>query len=174
MNKVILMGRLSRDPDMRQTPQGTSVIRFNIAVNRRFTGKDGQRQADFIDCTAWRQTAEFISRYFHKGDMIAVVGSLQTRTWDDQNGQRHWATDVVVDEAYFTGSKSSGSGTSDGFAPSQSYAQPQGGSRGGYQQPQAPAYQPAKGPSPNAPTGFDDIDDLGFTSLDGSEDDLPF
>lgn len=105
MNKVILMGRLTREPEMRQTPQGTSVTRFTLAVNRRYA-KEGQQQADFINCVAWRQTGEFIARYFNKGAMIAAVGSIQTRSWDGQDGKRQYATEVNVDEAYFTGSKS--------------------------------------------------------------------
>lgn len=102
MNKVILMGRLTRDPEMRQTQQGTSVASFSVAVNRRFS-KDGQ--ADFINCVAWRQQAEFICKYFQKGAMIAVVGSIQTRNWDGQDGKKQYATEVIVDEAYFTGAK---------------------------------------------------------------------
>lgn len=102
MNKVILMGRLTKDVEMRQTPTGVSVARFTIAINRRFS-KEGQ--ADFINCIAWRQTAEFISRYFGKGNMIAVVGSLQSRSWDDKDGKKQYATEVVVEEAYFTGEK---------------------------------------------------------------------
>lgn len=102
MNKVILMGRLTKDVDMRQTPSGVSVARFTIAVNRRFS-KEGQ--ADFINCIAWRQTGEFISRYFSKGSMIAVVGSIQTRSWEDKDGKKQYTTEVIVDEAYFTGEK---------------------------------------------------------------------
>ncbi len=169
MNKVILMGRFARDPELRQTPQGTSVIRFTLAVDRRFQSKDGTRQADFISCTAWRQTAEFIARYFHKGDMIAVTGSIQTRTWDDQNNQRHYETDVVVDEAYFTGSRSQGSTQSGGYSQQSAPQQ-----RGSYQQPQYSNRQQEQGPAANAPVGFDDLDSFGFESLDGSEDDLPF
>jgi single-strand DNA-binding protein len=108
MNKVILMGRLTKEPEMRQTPQGVSVCRFSIAVNRRFA-KEGQMNADFINCTAWRNTADFISKYFHKGNMIAVVGSLQTSTWEGQDGKKQYSTDVLVDEAYFTGSKENSS-----------------------------------------------------------------
>lgn len=104
MNKVILMGRLTKDVEMRQTPNGIAVARFTIAVNRRFA-KDGGQQADFINCIAWRKTGEFISRYFQKGSMIAVVGSIQTRSWDGNDGKKQYATEVVVDEAYFTGSK---------------------------------------------------------------------
>ena len=105
MNKVILMGRLTRDVEMRQTPNGVSLARFSIAVNRRFAGKDAQQQADFINCVAWRQTGEFIARYFQKGSMIAVVGSIQSRSWDGNDGKKQYATEVVVDEAYFTGSR---------------------------------------------------------------------
>lgn len=104
MNKVILMGRLTRDPEMKQTSTGLSVARLTIAVNRRFT-KDGQQTADFIGCVAWRQTAEFICKYFRKGSMIAVVGNIQTRSWDGQDGKKQYATDIVIDEAYFTGEK---------------------------------------------------------------------
>ena len=92
MNKVILMGRLTRDVEMRQTPNGVSLARFSIAVNRRFAGKDAQQQADFINCVAWRQTGEFIARYFQKGSMIAVVGSIQSRSWDGQDGKKQYAT----------------------------------------------------------------------------------
>ena len=109
MNKVILMGRLTRDVEMRQTPNGVSLARFSIAVNRRFAGKDAQQQADFINCVAWRQTGEFIARYFQKGSMIAVVGSIQSRNWDGNDGKKQYATEVIVDEAYFTGSKSENS-----------------------------------------------------------------
>lgn len=104
MNKAILMGRLTRDPEMKTTANGTSTVSFTIAVNRRFV-KEGQQQADFISCVAWRTTAEFICKYFRKGSMIAAVGSIQTRSWDDKNGGKRYATEVLVDEAYFTGSK---------------------------------------------------------------------
>ena len=105
MNKVILMGRLTRDVEMRQTPNGVSLARFSIAVNRRFAGKDAQQQADFINCVAWRQTGEFIANHFQKGGMIAVVGSIQSRSWDGNDGKKQYATEVVVDEVYFTGAK---------------------------------------------------------------------
>ena len=108
MNKVILMGRLTKDAEIRQTPNNLSVARFTIAVNRRSV-KDGGQQADFINCIAWRKTGEFIARYFQKGSMIAVVGSIQTRSWDGNDGKKQYATEVIVDEAYFTGSKSESS-----------------------------------------------------------------
>lgn len=104
MNKVILMGRLTKEPELKQTPNQVSVVRFSLAVNRRFV-KEGQQEADFINCVAWRQTAEFISRYFHKGSMIAVAGSIQTRSWEGQDGKRQYATEVLADEVYFTGEK---------------------------------------------------------------------
>lgn len=165
MNKVILMGRLARDPELRQTPTGVSVARLTIAVNRRFAGKDAQQTADFISCTAWRQTAEFICRYFQKGSMIAVVGSIQTRTWDDRDGKRQYATEVVIDEAYFTGSKGD-SGTQGG--------NPNYGAGQGYgQQPQQPMFNnPQGGVEPTF--GGGDFDEMDFANIDGSEDDLPF
>lgn len=164
MNKVILMGRLVRDPELRQTPTGVSVARFTIAVNRRFAGKDAQQTADFISCTAWRQTAEFICRYFQKGGMIAVVGSIQTRSWDDRDGKRQYATDVVVDEAYFTGSKVD-SGVQGGAY--------QGGNQSYGQQPQQPMFNNSQGGV--EPTfGGGDFDEMDFANIDGSEDDLPF
>ena len=104
MNQVILMGRITKEPELKHTQQGVSACSFSIAVNRRFA-KEGQQNADFINCIAWRNTAEFITKYFHKGSMIAVVGSIQTRTWEDANGKKQYATEVSVDEAYFTGSK---------------------------------------------------------------------
>lgn len=104
MNKTILMGRLTKDVELRQTASGTAVASFTIAVNRRFA-KEGQQDADFINCVAWRQQAEFISKYFHKGNMIAVIGNLQSRSWEGQDGKKQYVTEVVVDEVYFTGEK---------------------------------------------------------------------
>lgn len=104
MNRVILMGRLTRDPQMRTTPQGTSVATFDIAVNRQFA-KEGQQQADFIACVAWQKTGEFINRYFAKGKMIAVEGRLQSRSWQSNDGKTHVSYEVVVDQAHFCGGK---------------------------------------------------------------------
>lgn len=103
MNKVILMGRLVRDPETR-TMKDSTVCNFTLAVDRRFKNASGERQADFISCVAWRQTAEFVSKYFTKGSMVAVVGSIQTSTWE-KDGVKQYKTDVNVDEAYFTGKK---------------------------------------------------------------------
>lgn len=104
INKSILGGRLTADPELKQTASGISACTFTIAVNRRYA-KDGQQDADFINCQAWRQTAEFICKYFKKGSSIAIAGSIQTRNWTDNNGQKRYATEVVADEAYFVDGK---------------------------------------------------------------------
>ena len=105
LNKVILMGRLVRDPELRTTPQGVSVCAFSIAVDRGYARQGEERQADFINIVAWRSTAEFVSKYFVKGQMIAVVGRIQTRNYDDKDGKRVYVTEVVADEVSFTESK---------------------------------------------------------------------
>lgn len=106
MNKAILMGRLTRDPEIKQTQSGVPVVSFSLAIPRRFQ----KEQTDFINCTAWRQTAEFISKWFQKGSMIAVVGSIQTRKYTGNDGIERTATEVIADEAYFTGSKTEKTG----------------------------------------------------------------
>ena len=105
LNKVILIGRFTRDPELRSTPQGTSTCSFSLAVNRSYQSANGERQADFINCVAWRQNAEFISKYFHKGNLICVEGSIQTRSWKDNDGNTRYATEVVVDRSHFVESK---------------------------------------------------------------------
>ena len=142
MNNAFVMGRLTRDPELRQTQGGVPVVSFSIAINRRFQ-KD---QTDFINCVAWRQTAEFVAKWFQKGSMIAVVGSIQTRRYTDNEGKERTVTEVVADEAYFTGSKAE-SGT--GF---------------GGQAPVAPAFEEA------APQ----FDQGGFGTIEDADDDLPF
>lgn len=105
-NKVILGGRLTADPIPKVTPSGVNVCSFSIAVNRRFTPKDGQQaEADYFNCTAWRQTAEFVSRYFRKASSICVVGHIETRSWIGQDGQKKFSTEIVADEAYFVDAK---------------------------------------------------------------------
>ena len=104
-NKVILGGRLTSDPELKQTQSGISVCSFSVAVNRR-TKPGEEQKADFFNVTAWRQTAEFVSRYFHKGSSICIVGSLQNSNWTDQNGQKHYRTDIVADEVMFVDSRS--------------------------------------------------------------------
>ena len=105
MNKAIIMGRLCADPELRTTPGGKAVTTIRVAVNRRFANEDGTRDADFIDVVCWRQTAEFVAKYFAKGRMIGVVGWLQTRSWTDKNGNKRYVTEVIADEAYFCGDK---------------------------------------------------------------------
>ncbi|MBQ8383079.1 MAG: single-stranded DNA-binding protein [Clostridia bacterium] len=158
-NKVILGGRLTGDPELKTTQSGVSVTSFSVAVNRRYSGTaDQQPQADFINVVAWRQQAEFVSRYFRKGSSICVVGSLQTRSWTDQNGQKRYATEVVADEINFVDSK--------GENP----ASRQGGASYGAA-PAAAPYTPASyggssyaGTPDNAPR-FEEM---------SNEDDLPF
>ena len=115
MNKVILMGRLVRDPEVRYTQgaEPVAVARYTLAVNRRFKGQ-GEQEADFINCVAFGKNAEFSEKYLKKGQLISVVGRLQVRSWDDQNGQKRWSTDVVVEEQHFAESKSSFEGRSSG------------------------------------------------------------
>lgn len=116
LNRVVLMGRLTADPDLRQTTGGTSVVSFSIAVDRDYAPKGEDRQTDFVNLVAWRQTAEFISKYFQKGKMIAVEGRLQTRTYTDANGAKRYITEVVVDRPYFADSNRNGSDNGGGFS----------------------------------------------------------
>lgn len=152
MNKVILVGNLARDPELRQTPNGVSVARFTVAVSRRYS-KDGQQQTDFINCVAWRQQADFLCRYFQKGSGIQLCGSIQSRSWDGQDGKKQYATEVVADELSFNGPKRQSQ--DGGF---QSPAQ------GGFGVP----------PVQSQPAFDGGFDDGGFADIDGSEDDLPF
>ncbi|MEG1778566.1 MAG: single-stranded DNA-binding protein [Oscillospiraceae bacterium] len=111
-NKVILIGRLTADPELKQTPNGAFVTSFAVAADRSFTPKNGERQTDFIDCVAWQNTAEFIAKYFAKGKVIGIDGSLQTRNYEDKSGNKRKAVEVLVGNAFFTESKgSSGSET---------------------------------------------------------------
>ena len=138
LNRVILMGRITQDLDLKQTPSGTSVLTFSVAVERNFVKQGEERQTDFITCVAWRQQADFISRYFSKGRMIAIEGNLRTRTYDDKNGTKHYVTEVYVDNVSFTGEKKSDGGNTSAYsgngysnnynsAPAQPVSQPQSG-----------------------------------------------
>ena len=111
MNKAILVGRLTKDPELKTTASGVNVCSFTIAVNRRFKNSEGGYDADFINCVAWRQQAEFISKYFSKGRMVGICGSIQTRNYDREDGQRVYVTEVVVDEVSFVDSKSQADST---------------------------------------------------------------
>ena len=109
MNKVILMGRLTRDPEVRYTQtNNTLVASFSLAVNRRFARQGEERQADFINVVAWSKTGEFCSKYFKKGQQVGVIGRIQTRNWEDDQGQKHYITEVIAEEAYFADSKRDG------------------------------------------------------------------
>lgn len=144
MNKVILMGRLVRDPEVRysQGNEPLAIARYTLAVNRRFK-KQGEQEADFINCLAFGKAGEFAEKYFKKGQQVSVVGRIQVRSWEDQGGQKRWSTDVVIEEQYFAESKNNSNGT----APAQNNSAP----------------QPAAPPS----DGFYPIDNV-------EDDDLPF
>ena len=137
LNHITIMGRLTRDPELRRTGSGVAVASFTLAVDRDFGGRDGgERETDFIDCVAWRQTGEFVSKYFTKGRMAVVSGRLQIRSWTDKDGNKRRTAEVVADNVYFGDSKRDGdSGSSFGGnaygAPAPSY--------GGYSAPSAPA-----------------------------------
>jgi single-strand DNA-binding protein len=149
MNQVVLMGRLTATPELRHTPSGTAVTTFTLAVDRGYTPKDGgERQTDFIDIVAWRNTADFVTKYFTKGQMAAVVGRLQIRSYTDKDGIKRKAAEVVADNVYFTESKKSRE-ASGGY----SYSEPKSDSVSGYQTPV---------------TGSD------FAELEEDDGDLPF
>lgn len=122
MNKAILVGNLTRDPEHRQTPNGISVATFTVAVRRRTKNASGGYDADFINCVAWRQQADFLCRYFHKGSSICVVGQIQTRSYDDKNGNKRYVTEIVADEIEFAGNKG-GSSESNDYQRNDSYSQ---------------------------------------------------
>jgi len=143
-NRVILVGNLVADPELKTTPTGVSVTRFRIAVNRRFTKAGEQPQTDFFDIVAWRQTAEFVARFFTKGRPILVSGSLQTRNWTDNNNVKHYATDIVADEVTFVDRKTDNSTYGQNTAP----------------QNVQPTYS-----TPSADSGFEDL---------SADDELPF
>lgn len=149
MNKVILVGRLTKDPELRATTSGIPVCSFTVACDRRFVKQGEERKADFINCIAWRQAGESISKYFAKGHRIALEGSIQTRNWTDNEGKTRYATEVVVDQWEFAQSKSE-TGMSGNFQPSS-----------------MPQYSPQQEPQTPA---AGDID--GFMPIE--EEDLPF
>lgn len=110
LNHIVIMGRLTRDPEMRKTGSGVAVANFTVAVDRDFSGQDGQKETDFIDCVAWRKTAEFVQKYFSKGKMIAVSGRLQVRSWTDKDGNKRRTAEIQADNIYFGESKGSDGG----------------------------------------------------------------
>jgi single-strand DNA-binding protein len=116
MNKVVLMGRLTKDPEVRYTQtNNTLVASFSLAINRRFAKQGEERQADFINIVAWSKTGEFCSKYFKKGQQVGVIGRIQTRSWEDENKMKRYATEVVAEEAYFADSKRDGEGGGSNF-----------------------------------------------------------
>ena len=117
LNKIILMGRLTRDPELRRTGSGTSVASFSLAVDRDYKAQDGQKETDFIDIVAWRGTAEFVSKYFSKGRMAVVEGCLQIRDWTDKDGRKRRSAEVVAENVYFGDSKRSDSNTPESSGP---------------------------------------------------------
>ena len=117
LNKAILMGRLTRDPELRHTQSNMAVCSFSLAIDRGRKDQNGERQTDFIDCVAWRQTGEFVSKYFQKGSMAAVTGRLQIRDWQDKEGNKRRSAEVVVDNVYFGESK--GGNRSNSSAPNE-------------------------------------------------------
>lgn len=123
MNKVILMGRLTKDPEVRYTQAtNTMVTSFTLAVNRRFVKQGEERQVDFINVVAWNKSAEFVSKYFSKGQQVGVIGRIQTRNYDDEQGVKHYITEVIAEEVYFAGEKKekSQNNTTDNFEVSNS------------------------------------------------------
>ena len=142
LNKVIIMGRLVKDPELRRTQSGTAVTSFRIAVDRDFKSQDGSKQADFFDVVAWRSTAEFVSKYFTKGRMAVVEGRLQTRDWTDKDGGKRRSAEVVAENVYFGDSKRDGAGDY-GAAPA-------------YSAPSRPAAAPMSGHSDFAEIGEED------------------
>lgn len=110
LNQIVIMGRLTRDPEMRRTGSGVAVTSFTIACDRDFKGNNGEKETDFIDITAWRNTAEFVSKYFTKGRMAVVSGRLQIRSWTDKDGNKRKSAEVVADNVYFADKKEDGAG----------------------------------------------------------------
>ena len=169
LNHIIVMGRLTRDPELRRTGSGVAVASFTLAVDRDFSPKDGgERETDFIDCVAWRQTGEFVSKYFAKGRMAVVSGRLQVRSWTDKEGNKRRTAEVVADNCYFGESRRSNEGGA--YSGGNSYGGNQyggnqygGNSYGGGYAPQAPAYSaPASAPASD------------FAMLDDDDAQLPF
>ncbi len=171
LNRAILQGRLVADPELRHTQSGVAVATFRIACDRDYRSKDPNAQnADFITIVAWRQTAEFISRYFTKGSMILVDGRIQTRDFTDNNGQRRYFTEVVAENVNFASSKrESGS-----YGQQNSYGANGGGYNSGYAAPQQPAQPSYNAPSAYAPSGMGQAPANEFAELNDDDGELPF
>ena len=159
MNKVILIGRLARDPEMRTTGSGIAVTRFTVAVSRPFNPQGGQPQTDFIGCVAWRRQAENIAKYCTKGSQVAVEGRIQTGSYDGADGQKHYTTDIVADNVTFLGSRNASAGDSSN-SDAASFAQPM------------PSYEESQS-IPTTDVSEDPFKDFG-EEIALSDDDLPF
>ena len=164
LNHIVIMGRLTRDPELRRTGSGIAVASFSVAVDRDFGGRDGgEKETDFIDCVAWRQTGEFVSKYFTKGSMIVVSGRLQIRSWTDKEGNKRRSAEVVADNVYFGESKRSSEGNSNyGSYGNNSYGS-------SYNNNPAPA--PSYGGGYSAPASAPASD---FAMLEDDDAQLPF
>ena len=151
LNHITIMGRLTREPELRRTGSGLAVASFTVAVDRDFASKDGgERETDFIDCVAWRQTGEFVSKYFHKGDMIIVAGRLQVRNWQDKEGNKRRSAEIIVENAYFgQGKQKDGNGAQNNYSDP-GYSAP---AASGYSAPAASGY-PAPGGQQPAASGY--------------------
>ena len=168
LNHITIMGRLTRDPELRRTGSGIAVASFTVAVDRDFGGRDGgEKETDFIDCVAWRQTGEFVSKYFTKGRMIVVSGRLQIRSWTDKDGNKRRTAEVVADNVYFGESKRGNEGNSNYGGNSYGGNNYGGNSYGGYNNAPAPAPSYGGYNAPSAP-------DSGFAMLDDDDAQLPF
>ena len=149
LNKIFIMGRLTRDPELRRTQSGTAVTSFSLAVDRDFKSQSGEKETDFIDVVAWRSTAEFVSKYFTKGSMIVVSGRLQIRNWTDKEGNKRRSAEIVAESVYFGDSKRDGNGQ-----------------QSGQQQPSQASYQDAP--------GYDSAYVSDFAQIEDDDSDLPF
>ena len=154
LNKIFIMGRLTRDPELRRTQSGTAVTSFTLAVDRDFKSQSGEKETDFIDVVAWRATAEFVAKYFSKGRMAVVEGRLQIREWKDKDGNNRRSAEVVADNIYFGDSKRDGAG---GYDSAPAYGAP----TGGYGAPMGGYAAPMGGAS-------------AFAEIDEEDGDLPF
>ena len=152
LNHIVLMGRLTRDPELRRTGSGIAVASFTLAVDRDYAAQGAEKETDFVDIVAWRNTAEFVSRYFTKGRMAVVTGRLQIRNWTDKDGNKRRSAEVVADNVYFGDSKRDGASAPAGFDQTPSYAAP----------------QPYQQPEPQAPAAS------GFSMLEDDDSELPF
>lgn len=171
INRVVLVGRLTKDVEVRKTTTGLSVASFTVACDRRGQkNPDGSSQADFINCTAWRQSADFLGQYARKGAMVGVEGRIQTRSYDDQQGQRRYVTEVVCDNVSLLESKSQSMARAQ---QSNDYSN-SGYGQQSYQQPYQQQYQPQQPYQPASPSNSVADDPFGASPLDIASDDLPF